>query len=105
MTTPTETALLRELDKKLGTAADRLRSSLDAAMYKHAVLGLIFFKYVSDSFEMRQQEVLKQRKSMNCGCFLDTVESRTLPALRDTLLPKLMQGEVRVKATTTATTA
>jgi len=32
---------LRELDKKLWTAADRLRSNLDAAAYKHAVLGLI----------------------------------------------------------------
>ena len=51
MTTPAETAFLRELDKKLWTAADRLRSSLDAAVYKHAVLGLIFLKYVSDSFE------------------------------------------------------
>lgn len=41
---------LRELDKKLWTAADKLRSNLDAAVYKHAVLGLIFLKYVSDSF-------------------------------------------------------
>lgn len=48
MTTPTETAFLRELDKKLWTAADRLRSSLDAAVYKHAVLGLIYLKYVSE---------------------------------------------------------
>ena len=30
---------LRELDRKLWTAADKLRSSLDAAVYKHAVLG------------------------------------------------------------------
>lgn len=35
-------AFLRELDKKLWTAADRLRPNLDAAVYKHAVLGLIF---------------------------------------------------------------
>ncbi len=58
MTTPTEQQFLNELDKKLWTAADRLRSSLDAAVYKHAVLGLIFRKYVSDSFENRQKEVL-----------------------------------------------
>jgi len=32
---------LRELDKKLWAAADRLRSNLDAAIYKHAVFGLI----------------------------------------------------------------
>ncbi len=36
---------LHELDKKLWTAADRLRSSLDAAVCKHAVLGLIFLKF------------------------------------------------------------
>ena len=51
MTSPTEQQFLNELDKKLWTAADKLRSSLDAAVYKHAVLGLIFLKYVSDSFE------------------------------------------------------
>jgi type I restriction enzyme M protein len=48
---------LRELDKKLWTAADKLRSNLDAAVYKHAVLGLIFLKYVSDSFAQRQAEI------------------------------------------------
>ena len=48
---------LRELDKKLWTAADKLRSNLDAAVYKHAVLGLIFLKYVSDSFALRQAEI------------------------------------------------
>jgi hypothetical protein len=36
----------RDLDKKLWGAADRLRASLDAAVYKHAVLGLIFLKNV-----------------------------------------------------------
>jgi type I restriction enzyme M protein len=50
-------AFLRELDKKLWTAADKLRSNLDAAVYKHAVLGLIFLKYVSDSFAQRQAEI------------------------------------------------
>ena len=49
---------LNDLDKKLWNAADRLRASLDAAVYKHAVLGLIFLKYVSDSFRMRQDEVI-----------------------------------------------
>ncbi|MDP6502979.1 MAG: type I restriction-modification system subunit M N-terminal domain-containing protein, partial [Planctomycetota bacterium] len=38
---------LNDLDKKLWNAADRLRANLDAAVYKHAVLGLIFLKYVS----------------------------------------------------------
>ena len=49
-----------DLEKKLWTAADKLRSNLDAAEYKHVVLGLIFLKYVSDSFEERQRELLEQ---------------------------------------------
>ena len=35
----------------LWKAADALRSNMDAAEYKHVVLGLIFLKYISDSFE------------------------------------------------------
>ena len=54
-----EQQFLTELDKKLWKAADRLRNNLDAANYKHVVLGLIFLKYVSDSFEQHQQELLK----------------------------------------------
>ncbi len=46
----TEQKFLNDLDKKLWTAADKLRSTLDAAVYKHAVLGLIFLKYVTDAF-------------------------------------------------------
>lgn len=52
-----EQLFLEELDKKLWSAADRLRSNLDAANYKHVVLGIIFLKYVSDAFEERQQEL------------------------------------------------
>lgn len=48
---------LNDLDRKLWAAADKLRASLDAAVYKHAVLGLIFLKYVSDSFAARRAEV------------------------------------------------
>ncbi len=38
------------LEQKLWLAADKLRSNMDAAEYKHVVLGLIFLKYISDSF-------------------------------------------------------
>lgn len=51
---------LQDLEKKLWTAADKLRSTLDAAQYKHAVLGLLFVKYVSDAFDIRRQELLTQ---------------------------------------------
>ncbi|HNW34551.1 MAG TPA: type I restriction-modification system subunit M N-terminal domain-containing protein, partial [Candidatus Ozemobacteraceae bacterium] len=38
-------------ESKLWLAADKLRNNMDAAEYKHVVLGLIFLKYISDSFE------------------------------------------------------
>lgn len=37
-------------EDKLWNAADKLRGTMDAAEYKHVVLGLIFLKYISDSF-------------------------------------------------------
>lgn len=43
-----------DLKKTLWASADKLRSSMDAAEYKHIVLGLIFLKYISDAFEARQ---------------------------------------------------
>ena len=52
-----EQQFLNDLDTQLWRAADKLRSNLDAANYKHVVLGLIFLKYVSDAFEEREQEL------------------------------------------------
>ncbi len=40
--------------------ADALRGSMDAAEYKHVVLGLIFLKYISDAFEERHAKVLAE---------------------------------------------
>ncbi|MDM7857085.1 type I restriction-modification system subunit M [Thiopseudomonas acetoxidans] len=55
----TEQQFLKSLDDKLWKAADKLRANLDAANYKHVVLGLIFLKYVSDAFEERQEQLLE----------------------------------------------
>ena len=43
------------LEKQLWKAADKLRKNIDAAEYKHVVLGLVFLKYISDSFEERYE--------------------------------------------------
>ena len=43
----------KDLEKTLWSAADKLRSNMDAAEYKHVVLGLIFLKYISDAFKGR----------------------------------------------------
>ena len=39
---------------KLWLTADKLRNNMDAAEYKHVVLGLLFLKYISDSFQSRR---------------------------------------------------
>src|ERR687898_380442 len=62
---------LKDLDKKLWSAADRLRANLDAAVYKHAVLGLIFLKYVSDSFAIRQREIEAQLRDPQSDYYLN----------------------------------
>jgi type I restriction enzyme M protein len=46
-------------EKKLWEAADKLRSNMDAAEYKHVVLGLVFLKYISDAFN-ELHEMLKR---------------------------------------------
>lgn len=66
-----EQKFLSNLDGKLWTAADKLRSNLDAAQYKHAVLGLIFLKYVSDAFDQRRQELIAQFGDTEHEYFLD----------------------------------
>ena len=47
-------------EAELWRMADALRGSMDAAEYKHVVLGLIFLKYISDAFEERHAEVLAE---------------------------------------------
>jgi len=44
-------------EEKLWAAADKMRNNMDPAEYKHVVLGLIFLKYISDSFEEKFQEL------------------------------------------------
>ena len=46
------------LEAKLWAAADALRNNMDAAEYKHVVLGLIFLKYISDAFEAKRAELI-----------------------------------------------
>jgi type I restriction enzyme M protein len=45
------------LEKTLWKAADKLRKNMDAAEYKHIVLGLIFLKYISDAFEEKYEQL------------------------------------------------
>ncbi len=49
------------IESTLWAAADALRNNMDAAEYKHVVLGLIFLKYISDAFEAKHEELLSQK--------------------------------------------
>ncbi len=55
-----ESSTLQDLEKTLWATADKLRANMDAAEYKHIVLGLIFLKYISDSFAGRRAELTRK---------------------------------------------
>ena len=48
-------------EAELWRMADALRGSMDAAEYKHVVLGLIFLKYISDAFEELHAELVTEQ--------------------------------------------
>jgi type I restriction enzyme M protein len=48
-------------EQSLFKAADKLRKNIDAAEYKHITLGLIFLKYISDSFEQHHEKLIKAK--------------------------------------------
>ncbi|MEZ5494900.1 MAG: type I restriction-modification system subunit M N-terminal domain-containing protein [Pseudomonadales bacterium] len=52
------------LEKQLWKAADKLRKNIDAAEYKHVVLGLIFLKYISDAFEEQHALLAAGKRNM-----------------------------------------
>ncbi|AOJ08260.1 type I restriction-modification system subunit M [Burkholderia mayonis] len=52
--------MLDDIKKALWATADKLRANIDAAEYKHIVLGLIFLKYISDTFTARRTELTQR---------------------------------------------
>ncbi len=52
--------MLDDLKKTLWATADKLRANMDAAEYKHLVLGLIFVKYISDTFQGKHAELMRR---------------------------------------------
>ncbi len=51
---------LNDYRKTLWATADKLRSNMDAAEYKHLALGLIFLKYISDAFQARRENLTRR---------------------------------------------
>ncbi len=74
MTSNEEQQFLNELEKKLWTSANKLLPSLDASQYKHVVLGLVFLKYVSDSFDIRRKQLEEQFKNPEDEYFIDPAD-------------------------------
>ncbi|MBI5333872.1 MAG: SAM-dependent DNA methyltransferase [Burkholderiales bacterium] len=70
----------QDLKKTLWAAADKLRSSMDAAEYKHIVLGLIFLKYISDAFDQRRQELHAAFEDEQHELYLPDADDRALAA-------------------------
>ncbi len=52
-----------DFESKLWAAADKLRGHMDSSEYKHVVLGLIFLKYISDSFEEVHGKLLLEKEA------------------------------------------
>ncbi len=74
--------MLEDIKKTLWATADKLRANIDAAEYKHLVLGLIFVKYVSDTFAARRAELERR--------FADENDDYCLPDCT----PELLKSEL-----------
>lgn len=70
--------MLDDIKKTLWAAADKLRANMDAAEYKHLVLGLIFLKYISDSFAARRAELTRRFQDEADDYFLHECDDEML---------------------------
>lgn len=62
--------MIEDIKKTLWATADKLRANMDAAEYKHIVLGLIFVKYISDTFQTRRAELAAKFADDNDNYYL-----------------------------------
>ena len=65
-------------EAKLWQAADKMRNNMDAAEYKHVVLGLIFLKYISDVFKEVYEELKKDPEKLSDPEDIDEYKSRNV---------------------------
>jgi type I restriction enzyme M protein len=70
--------MLDDIKKTLWATADKLRANMDAAEYKHLVLGLIFLKYISDTFSARRAELTRRFADENDEYFLHDCDEELL---------------------------
>ena len=70
--------MIEDIKKTLWATADKLRANMDAAEYKHIVLGLIFVKYISDTFQTRRDELTQRFGDPSDDYFLHDVDAELL---------------------------
>jgi type I restriction enzyme M protein len=76
--------MLSDIKKTLWATADKLRANVDAAEYKHLVLGLIFLKFISDTFAARRAELARRFADENDDyCLLDASAEEIAAELED----------------------
>ncbi|MFG6439795.1 type I restriction-modification system subunit M [Roseateles sp. LKC17W] len=75
--------MLDDIKKTLWATADKLRANMDAAEYKHLVLGLIFVKYISDTFAARRAEVVARLADPDDEYFYGDASAEDLAAEAD----------------------
>ena len=76
--------MLSDIQKTLWATADKLRANVDAAEYKHLVLGLIFLKFISDSFAARRAELARRFADENDDyCLFDASAEEIAAELED----------------------
>ncbi|AXH29835.1 type I restriction-modification system subunit M [Francisella opportunistica] len=74
MTQVKNKANTKPMEETLWDSANKLRGSVESSEYKHIVLGLIFLKFVSDTFEERREQLITEGKE----AFIDMVEFYTM---------------------------
>ncbi len=77
-----EEEIIRELEKKLWSAADKLRKKVEVHDYKYVVLGLIFLRYISYAFDQRKEELKKELSDPQSRYYIKDPKERA-EALKD----------------------
>ncbi|PUE31319.1 restriction endonuclease subunit M [Limnohabitans sp. Jir61] len=72
--------MLDDIKKTLWATADKLRANMDAAEYKHLVLGLIFVKYISDTFSAKQQELTQRLRDPKDDYYIADASDKDIAA-------------------------
>lgn len=71
-------SMIEDIKKTLWATADKLRANMDAAEYKHIVLGLIFVKYISDTFQTRRAELTHKFTDASDDYFLEGADADSI---------------------------